>query len=413
MILSVLFNRKLLGIALILSLLSSACSKANQSANAGAPPPTPVKLQELQTNQLEDSTEYVGTLEAQEKIDLKPKIKGRIDRIFVSSGAQIGQDTPIVLLSLDETEANLASADARVNSAKAAVGTAQAQLEAAEANRVKAAADLVLQQKKFNRTNQLVAEGVQAQQDLDTARANLETSQATLQAAEKQVGAANASLAQANAGVRQAIADASATTVPLQNKQVNAPITGQIGDFKVKVGDYVDVGQSLTTITRNDAFDMRIVVPSNRSSDLRTGLAVELLDAASGKRLVTGNVSFISPQVDTGAQGILIKARFPNQGGLLRDGQYVRARIIWSRRPGVLVPTVAVTRLGGQSFVFVAESDNSKPGEAKQVVHQRPVQLGEIQGDSYQVKQGVNQGDRIAVSNILKLKDGAPIQPQS
>ena len=76
------------------------------------------------------------------------------------------------------------------------------------------------------------------------------------------------------------------------------------------------------------------------------------------------------------------------------------------------MPTIAVTRIGGQSFVFAVESDNSQ-GQPRQVVHQKPVKLGNVQGDSYQVLEGIKPGDRIAVSNILKLREGAPVQPEA
>jgi RND family efflux transporter MFP subunit len=157
---------------------------------------------------------------------------------------------------------------------------------------------------------------------------------------------------------------------------------------------------------------MRISVPSNYSSQLHLGLPTELIDANTDKRLVIGSVNFISPRVDTGAQSILSKTRFPNRDGNLRDGQYVRAKIVWSTRNGVLIPTIAVTRIGGQNFVFVAQNDTSV-GKSRQVVHQRPVKLGDLQGDSYEVIEGIKAGERIAVSNILKLRNGSPIQPQS
>ncbi|MEH1782388.1 MAG: efflux RND transporter periplasmic adaptor subunit [Nostoc sp.] len=388
---------------------------------AKAPPPLPVKVQTVESSQVQSTSEFVGTLEAQERVSLQPQIQGRIERIFVASGDRVSKGTPILSLSLDQTTANVSSALAVVNSNRAAVVTAQAQLEQQQANQVKAAADVKLQQVQFQRTKMLVTEGAQARQELDIAQNNLDAAIATLNAAKKQVNASQASVKQAQSNVQQAQTQVASNQVNLNQKQVVAPLDGIVGDFSVKVGDYVNIGGTLTTITKNDALDMRISVPSNNAAQLRRGLPVQLLDANTGKRLTTGSINFISPQVST-SQSILVKARFTNSGGKLRDGQYVRARIIWSQQPGILIPTQVVSRIGGQNFVFVVEEDKSKEKVVEEdkskekpqfVVHQKPVKLGEVQSDRYPILEGIKPGDRIAVSNILKLRDGVPVQPQS
>lgn len=385
------------------------------------PPPLPVKVQTVESSQVRSTSEFVGTLEAQQRVSLQPQTQGRIERIFVSSGDRVTQGTPIVSLSLDQTTANVSSAIAVVNSNRAAVTTAQAQLEAKRADQVKAAADVKLQQVQFKRIQMLVTEGAQPRQELDIAKNNLDAAIATLNAAQKQVNAAQASINQAQSNVQQAQAQVASSQVNQNQKQIVAPLDGIVGDFLVKVGDYVNTGGNLTTITKNDLLDMRISVPSNKAAQLRRGLAVELLDTNTGKRLTTGSINFISPQVNTSGQSILVKARFTNSNGKLRDGQYVRARIIWNQQPGILIPTQVVTRIGGQSFVYVVEENKSnekvvekdKSKEKPQfIVHQKPVKLGEVQSDSYPILEGIKPGDRIVVSNILKLRDGAPIQPQ-
>jgi len=92
----------------------------------------------------------------------------------------------------------------------------------------------------------------------------------------------------------------------------------------------------------------------------------------------------------------------------LRDGLTVKGRVVWSEKPGILIFSTEVTRLGGQSFVFVA--DKTPSGE---VVKQTPIKVGKTEGSSYQVEQGIKPGDKIAVSNILKLKNGTPIKPET
>lgn len=410
-------THKLLGSLLLVSLLVTSCSRSEQ---AGGPPggpggqALPVKVVDLKSDGVEESSEFNGTLEAAERVTLQPQIQGRIERVLVENGDRVNEGTPIVSLSIDQTEADVSTAQAGVSSAQAALGTAQAQLQAAQADRAREAADLELQQTQFSRAQALTAEGAQSQQQLDIARRDLDTARASVAAADKQINAARASVSQAQAAVKEAQSRVASASVDLGFKQVAAPISGVVGDFPVKVGDYVTPETTLTTITRNNAFNMQIQVPANYSDQLRAGLPVQLLDPNTGKPLASGSVYFISPRIDSGNQSILTKARFSNSTGNLRDGQYVQAKIVWSRSTGVLVPTTAITRVGGQAFVYVVEQKPAEAGgQAQQVVSQRPVELGDLQGNSYVVREGIKAGDKIATTNILKLSDGAPIQPET
>ena len=121
-------------------------------------------------------------------------------------------------------------------------------------------------------------------------------------------------------------------------------------------------------------------------------------------------MTFISPVVDQNTQAIQTKVTFQNDGSL-RDREYVRVKVIWQENPGLLVPTRAVSILGGQKFVFVATPGEST--EAKLVAKQQPVNLGTIQGQAYQVISGVEEGDKIVITRILDLKDGTPISEES
>lgn len=96
----------------------------------------------------------------------------------------------------------------------------------------------------------------------------------------------------------------------------------------------------------------------------------------------------------------------------------MRTRLILSQQSGVLVPTTAVTRIGGETFVYVAhpappQPEKSIQGQTQLLAKLIPVQLGEIQGNNYQVLKGLKPGERIVVSGLLNLKDGAPIIPES
>ena len=144
------------------------------------------------------------------------------------------------------------------------------------------------------------------------------------------------------------------------------------------------------------------------------GLPVELRTSLGGEPLVVGKISFISPRVDMASQVVLAKASFPNPQGKLRDQQFVRAKNIWEQGSGLMVPASAITRLGNQAFVFVAQNaPANESGEPQQIAEQRPVKLGSIEGNYYQVIDGLEPGENLITSGLLNLYDGAFIMPES
>lgn len=402
---------QLLGTALLVS-LATACSKAENSAKASGPPPTRVQLQTLQTKTLQDSTDFIGTLEAGQTVDLKPQTDGRIGQILVRPGDQVKQGQPLFILNPDQTKPQLNSAQANVNAALAARNTAVQQLRVAQSQLASAQSQSELARLNNRRSQYLVGQGAVAQSQADQTASTLTVQANAVKTAQDQIRSAKASLNQADANVRKAQADAETARISLNFKQVIAPISGAVGNFTLKMGDYVSTGQTLTTINKNDVFDLQIPIPLTHSGQLRTGLAVQLLDPNTGNQLGAGNIYFVSSQADSTNQTISTRARFSNAGGNLRNAQYVKARVIWQTQPGVLVPTEAVTTIGGQNFVFVA-TNKTENGKNQPIVHQIPVTLGNIQGQTYQVVRGLKPGDNVVVSGLSRLKDGAPIAPQT
>jgi RND family efflux transporter MFP subunit len=405
-------RKTLLGLTLSLSVsAATACSRPQQQA--GPPPAVPVTLEILEPGTFEDTSDFVGSLQAEQRVELRPEANGRITQIFVQPGDAVRAGQPVMQLRPDQAQARVEGAQAGAEAARYGRDTAQAQLEAAQAQLLQAEADVQLAEVEFRRTKSLVEDGALSAQDLDRSQNQLEVSRASQRRAEDNVRAAQSQLQQAASNLNQAQAQVQVDQESLGFTQVTAPIAGFMGDILFKVGDYVSTGQPVTTITENRELFLRIQVPTTRSTQLRPGLPVELVDPNTGEPLATGSLDFVSPEVDASAQSILVRARFPNEAGTLREGQFVRARIIWNTTSALLVPTIAISRVGGQSFVFVAEEEVTEDGQTLQVASQRPVQLGAIQENRYRVLDGLEEGERIAVTNILKLQDGVPIQPET
>ncbi|MBV6626292.1 MAG: efflux RND transporter periplasmic adaptor subunit [Rivularia sp. (in: Bacteria)] len=410
-----------------------------------APPPPQlvnVTLQEIETGQFENSSNYVGNLTAEQKVTLRAETAGRIVQMLSRSGQLVRAGTPIMQLRLDRSRAQLNAATANINvqrasraNAEAALRTSQARLRESQERMASAAAEVerqkaevTLQQAEFQRTQTLVSQGAQARQALDVQRRNLNTAiaarnsavkdynaaQATVLANQQEIEAARANLDRENAALTQAQAQARVEGENLEDTRVLAPVAGVVGDITLKVGDYVNTGQELTTLTSNRALEVRFSVPAQKATQLRQGLPVELtVDKQASQPLARGKISFISPEANPQTQAITAKATFPNPNGVLRSDQFVRVKVIWDRTPAVLVPTVAVSRVGNQAFVFVAQNQkNAESGKMQLVAKQKPVQLGAIQGNSYRVLEGLQAGERIATTGILNLSDGTAIAPE-
>src|SRR5216684_3748661 len=180
-----------------------------------------------------------------------------------------------------------------------------------------------------------------------------------------------------------------------------------VGDVPVRVGDRVLTTTPLTTVDRPGSLEAYIYVPIEKSAQLKMNLPVQIVDA-SGSPLASSRITFISPQVDNSTQTVLAKALIANANDSLRTAQFIRARVVWGSQDKPVVPVVAVSRIGGVYFAFVAESDQ----KGGYVVHQKPLQVGQIVGNNYVVLDGVKPGDKVVVSGTQFLIDGVPVVPQ-
>ncbi len=180
-----------------------------------------------------------------------------------------------------------------------------------------------------------------------------------------------------------------------------------MGDIPVHIGDYVSPQTLLTTVDENAELEAYIYIPTERSGDIRMGTSGTDRDHdRRGDR--KHQVNFISQQVDNAVQGVLAKAPIHGTLDRFRTEQLVKARVIWSTSPTPTVPVLAVTRIGGQPFVYVATEVNGST-----VAKQRSVTLGDTIGNDYAVKGGLKQGEKVIISGTQFLIDGTPVQPIS
>src|SRR5580704_4606430 len=227
----------------------------------------------------------------------------------------------------------------------------QATVSSQEASRVAQEANLRYAKVQLDREKKLFEAGVVAKQELDNAQTNYDAAEAQLRSLEQQV-----------------------TT-------------------------------QLTTVDEPGAVEAYIYVPADRARDLKMGVPVHLIDAA-GRDLADSTISFISSQVDTETQTVLAKAIIPAQANL-RTAQQVRAQLVWGSHTGTVIPILAVTRINGEVFAFLAVKEGNGV-----VARQKLLKVGDAVGNDYAVLDGIKAGDHIIVSGLQFLRDGAPVVEQ-
>jgi RND family efflux transporter MFP subunit len=342
-----------------------ACNRGSQ-APAGPPPmpPTPVQLTRAAMAAVDDTTEYVGTLKSLRSTTVQPQIDGQITQILVTSGDRVSRGTPLMQIDARRQQAAVSSQEAELAARQAAVGLARQQAQ---------------------RANELLTAGAISRQEQEQAATALATAEANLKALQAQV--------------QQQV-------VQLRYFTVAAPTGGIVGDVPVRVGNQVTPQTVLTTVDDNTTLEVHVDVPIERAPALKRGLPIQVLSSDGDRTIASTTVTFISPHVDDQLQSVLVKGQVRNTDGRLRAQQYVRARIVWATRQGLVVPVTAVLRINGQYFAFVAEEAGGKL-----TARQRAIKVGPIVGESYVVLDGIKSGERVVTSGAQKLADGAPIQP--
>jgi RND family efflux transporter MFP subunit len=342
--------------------LAAACG-GGAAAPPSAPPPAAVTLVTLEQKPVMISTEFVGVLRSRRSSEIRPQVDGIITRIFVRSGDRVAPGR--ALLQIDPLRQ-------------------QAALESNEASRLAQEAAVAYAQQQYERAKQLLDAGATSQQEFEQAETNVKTARASLEALKAREQEAR---------------------VQLQYYRVTAPTAGIVGDIPVRIGDRVTTTTVLTTVDQQAGLEAYLQIPVERAPEVRVGLPVRILDR-DGKTLAESAVNFVSPQVDDRTQSVLVKAPIEPQPGF-RTEQFVRVEVVWRNEPGLTVPATAVTRINGQYFAFVAEQ-----ADQGLVARQRAVKLGVLRGNDYVLLDGLAPGERLIVSGIQRIGDGAPVQPQ-
>jgi len=294
---------------------------------------------------------------------IQPQVSGTLTAILIQSGDRVKAGQPLMEIDRRQQQATVASQTATERQKKALFDYHSLQIE---------------------RQKKLFAAGItsrdvmqQEEQAYQNSKADYEASGETLKASQQQ----------------------------LDYYTVRAASDGVIGDIPVHQGDYVSPASALTTLDSGSDLEAYIYIPAERSADIRMGLGIDLADN-DGKVLDRTSINFVSPQVDSSLQAILVKAPVHSASEALRNAQLAKSRVTWTIQPMPVVPVLAVVRQGAQAFVFVARKQGPMT-----LAQQVPVTLGDTVGNMYSIRSGLNVGDKVIVSGTQFLVNNMPVVP--
>jgi RND family efflux transporter MFP subunit len=351
--------------ALTLAVLAAAgCQKKPEAAAPGSGPQgLPVQTVTVAMAPVAQSSEYVATIKSRNSATLQPQVSGSLTAIHVKSGDQVKKGAALIEIDPRQQEAAVASLRATERQKKALLD-----YDTIEQDR---------QQKLFEAGVTSRDAYQQAQQAFQNAKADYEAAEESTKTQEQLLG----------------------------YYTVRAPFDGVVGDIPVHVGDYVSTSTMLTTVDESNNLEAYVYIPTERAAEVKMGLPIDLTDN-DGNVLEKTQVDFISPEVDSTLQEILVKAQVKSGPEILRNAQIVKAKVIWSKKTMAVVPVLAVIRQGEESFVFVMQKQNGMA-----VAHRTPVVLGDTVGNNYSIVSGLNAGDRVIITGIQFLVDGMPVIP--
>jgi len=364
-------------LSLIALILFSSCGN---DPKKGAAPAAQVQAYPVVTiSEISTSleTDYPATLEGIQNVDIRPKVDGFIEKIYVDEGAAVKKGQLLFKINAPQYEQLVRTANAAISSAEADVNTAQLQV---------------------NKTRPLVEKDIISKYDLDAAELTLQSRKAALARTKAEL---------VNAKVN------------LGYTSITSPVDGVIGSIPFKTGSLVSgtSAQPLTTVSNISkvyayfSMNEKQLLDFSRNykgKDLQAQIKnippVSLVLSDGSAYAENGVVGSINGLINTNTGSVSLRATFSNPSMLLRSGASASVRIPQHLENAILIPQKSTIDLQGKKFVYVVDS--------KGMIKNTEVEIMELaKGNFYVVTKGLKAGDKIVLEGFQSLKDGMEIKP--
>lgn len=315
----------------------------------------PVSTIRAEPRSVADEWQAVGSLQAVHEVLLAPDTSGRVTAVNFDAGQSVKEGAVLIQLYDAPEQADRAAAVAKADFA----------------------------QLQLRRSQALAPTGAEPRELLEQHMADA---------------------AQTAAAVRQLDAR-------IQQKSIRAPFSGRLGIRRINLGQYLNAGDAIATLTQLDPLYVNFTLPQQDMSRLTSGAPVQVtVDAVPG-RVFTARISAIEPRIDGETRNVAVQALLPNTDRLLKPGMYVTARLVLpATTDNIVLPLTAIqTSASGDSVVVVKGADAQGVGKAVAV----PVITGRRLGEEVLVSQGVKPGDIVVMAGQNRLPLGAIVKINS
>src|SRR5216684_4344142 len=320
-----------------------------------APPPDAVTTIVAARETWPSTLNIIGTAAAIQGVTVSADLPGTVARINFESGKAVRAGDLRVELDTRQEQAQLAAAEAQRDWAKI----------------------------NFNRTQELVKQGVIAQTEYDNTSAQQKSTEA-------QVGEIRATI---------------------ERKTVRAPFTGVLGLRQINLGQYLAAGQAIVPLQAINPIYVNFGVPQQTSAQSLAGRTIRVTSDDLPGATFNGRVTAVDSVINEATRNIQVQATLPNPQGKLRPGMFVQVQVVLgASRQVVSLPASAINYAPYGDSVFVVTDLTDPKGKIYRGVRQQFVKVEGSRGDQVAVVSGVNPGDEVVTSGVFKLRNGAAVQ---
>lgn len=368
--------------ALLLLMIAGCSSQPASSSNGIA-----VKTAVAESRGLETTLNITGVLISAQTVNVVSKLSGQVTSLDADTGSAVKAGETLITLETKMLDAQLEQAQASLQAAQAAQ---QAALDKAALDKI----GLDAAQKAYNRTKELFDSAAASQSQLDDATSNLD-----LKKKQYEISTGSA-LQQAQASVNVAQASINNIKVQMENATITSPINGIVTNRNINPGEIASPGTPLLTLADTATLKLKGTVSQEIVPLIQTGEEINVTVDIYPNKAFKGKIESIGPMaVSTGAY-FPIEIGIPNSGDI-KPGLSARTSLNLTSPDGIVVPAAAVVQNNGQSYVYVINDNQA----IKQTV------LTGLKNDKdIQVLQGLEAGQKVAVTNVNNLFDHMPVQ---
>ena len=319
------------------------------------PPPAQVSAAEVKTQAIPRFATGIGSVSAVHQVTINPEVGGRVTKIFFEPGASVKAGDPLVQLNDAPEHGDLASYEAQAR-------YAQTTLEHSS----------LLAQRQFEARETVD----QKQSQLDQARAMIIKTEALI-----------------------------------AQKLIRAPFSGQLGTRQIEVGQYLNPGARIVTLTDLSTLYVNFTLPSQMRAQISVGQRVNVTADAFPSRTFSAEITTLEPQISADTRTMTIQATMPNPDNALLPGMFVNAAVVLPPQPDMMVlPETAVDyTLYGDSVYVIREDGKDAKGNPILKAVRTPVKTGTRWGNNVTILDGLKPGDRVVAAGQVKVQSGAAV----